>query len=56
MGCNCGGSGQWQPPAEGVQQETVVAASGPAAPGYFSEPAAPKVWNGPQPAPSKPDA
>jgi hypothetical protein len=54
MGCNCGGSGKWQPPAEAGEQ-TVVAATGPAAPGYFHQPE-PKVWNGPQPAPVKPTA
>jgi hypothetical protein len=50
--CNCGGSGQWKPPADQGEQ-TVVAATGPAAPGYFHQPE-PKVWNGPQPAPAKP--
>jgi hypothetical protein len=48
--CNCGGSGQWQPATEQAQPQAAV--SGPAAPGYFSE--APKVWNGPQPAQTKP--
>lgn len=51
--CNCGGSGQWKPPAEG-HAEAVVATTGPAAPGYFAEPTQPRVWNGPKPTPAKP--
>jgi hypothetical protein len=59
MPCNCGGSGQWQPPAEGAGQQAAVTAAltGPGAPGYFAEPTPePPVWNGPEPAPSKPEA
>lgn len=47
MGCNCGGSKQWTPPAE-TSAGTETKVRGAASPDYFAPKKRP-VWNGPKP-------